>query len=672
VLLAASTGVIVQTPSLAATTTSATTAFVWDGSEGGNPGHGIDDTFRAGESGITITVSGTSSGVIAHLDSTDVRRRIRYAELRLFPARGGHLTPGTYNDAVEAFHGPEPTAGMWIASDNSACAMSGGSYVIHEATYDPQTDAVRSFAATFQVGCSDKLIFGEIRYKSSVAWVSRHGVGVVAPFMTPNVGEAVERTVTVTSDGSSALRTGPVRIEATRWPFNDGAEPGIDLDVGHFGCNTATGSFTVFDIAFDTSGQMSRLAAAWLFGCTPLDRLEAGEIRWHSDVPMASRSVDRENTGMYYAVSARFESVTSQSVQITSDGSGPLAIGPVEVDGEDADSFSITRDTCSGAKLPRGDSCTVTVDYLPRSAGAHGAVLLIPDNTTLGRMILDLGGTAEESPADGSPAGQPNGGGNGGQPAADAIGGYWMVGADGTVFGFGDAKRLGNAAVGASTAVDLEPTRTGKGYWIVDDLGHVFAFGDATHRGNVDRPKLAPGEKVTSLSATADGGGYWIFTDRGRVLTFGNAPFLGDVANVRLNGPVLDSIVTPSGKGYYMVASDGGIFAFGDATFYGSMGGEKLNAPVQSLVPDSDGIGYWLVASDGGIFAFQAGFKGSMGGTKLNKPVTGMVRAGRGYLMVGEDGGIFDFSGDPNSFKGSLGANPPGKPITSVAVLEDK
>jgi len=75
------------------------------------------------------------------------------------------------------------------------------------------------------------------------------------------------------------------------------------------------------------------------------------------------------------------------------------------------------------------------------------------------------------------------------------------------------------------------------------------------------------------------------------------------------------------------------------------------------------------VASDGGIFAFRANFKGSMGATRLNRPVTGMVRAGTGYLMVGEDGGIFDFSGDPTSFKGSLGSAPPARPITSVALL---
>ena len=248
--------------------------------------------------------------------------------------------------------------------------------------------------------------------------------------------------------------------------------------------------------------------------------------------------------------------------------------------------------------------------------------------------------------------------------------GYWMVGSDGKVYAFGDARWLGDAPT--SSAVDLEPTPSGNGYWIVDDLGRVFAFGDATSKGNVAVRQLGLGEKVTSLSATSDGGGYWIFTNRGRVLTFGNAAFLGDVSHLALAGPVLDSIVTPSGNGYYMVASDGGIFAFGDAKFYGSMGGKRLNAPVQSLVPDADRIGYWLVASDGGIFAFQAEFKGSMGSTRLNRPVTGMVRAGGGYLMVGEDGGIFDFSGTADGFKGSLGANPPTHPIASVAVLESR
>jgi Tol biopolymer transport system component len=253
-------------------------------------------------------------------------------------------------------------------------------------------------------------------------------------------------------------------------------------------------------------------------------------------------------------------------------------------------------------------------------------------------------------------------------PARPARSGYWMLGADGRVYPFGDAPHAGDAVgrPGSAEAVDLEPTPTFDGYWIVDGAGHVFAFGDAAQLGDVTH--LGPGERVTSLSATPSGRGYWVFTTKGRVVPFGDAVPYGDVSTITLNGPVLDSIPTPSGRGYYMVASDGGIFTFGDAQFYGSMGGHRLNAPVQSLVPDSDGTGYWLVASDGGIFAFDAPFRGSLGSIRLNRPVTGMVRFGAGYLMVGEDGGIFSFS--DKGFFGSLGANPPAWPVVSVAAVD--
>jgi len=265
-----------------------------------------------------------------------------------------------------------------------------------------------------------------------------------------------------------------------------------------------------------------------------------------------------------------------------------------------------------------------------------------------------------------TPTTTPPGPGSGTSHDAAVRRGYWMLGADGVVYPFGEAKGLGSGPAGA-TGVDIEPTPTGAGYWVLTSDGRVTPFGDAAALGNLDGGQLAAGEQVTSLSSTPTGKGYWVFTNRGRAVAFGDATFLGDVSRLTLNGPVLDSVATPSGKGYYMVASDGGIFAFGDAAFAGSMGGKRLNAPVQSLVPDSDGRGYWLVASDGGIFAFDAPFKGSMGSTRLSKPITGMVRYADGYLMVGEDGGIFDFSSSP--FAGSLGGHPPARPIVSVAAL---
>ncbi|TMK52507.1 MAG: hypothetical protein E6G66_03850 [Actinobacteria bacterium] len=303
---------------------------------------------------------------------------------------------------------------------------------------------------------------------------------------------------------------------------------------------------------------------------------------------------------------------------------------------------------------------------------AQGVARFASDGTDPPPTTTTTTGTPTTAPPGGGTTAPPGGGTPPTTAPSDVISassrsGYWMVGAGGTVYAFGDAHWLGNATVPAGVgAVDLEPTPSGNGYWIVDGRGTVSPFGDALRLGSVSGG-LAAGETVTSLSATPTGRGYWIFTTRGRVVPFGDAGSFGDMAAVRLNGPVLDSIPTPTGRGYYMVAGDGGIFAFGDARFYGSMGGNRLNAPVQSLVPDGDGVGYWLVASDGGIFAFDAPFRGSMGARKLNKPVTGMVRFGDGYLMVGEDGGIFNFSS--GAFAGSLGANPPARPVVSVAAL---
>ncbi|HET9770441.1 MAG TPA: Ig-like domain-containing protein [Acidimicrobiia bacterium] len=239
-------------------------------------------------------------------------------------------------------------------------------------------------------------------------------------------------------------------------------------------------------------------------------------------------------------------------------------------------------------------------------------------------------------------------------------GGYWLLGAGGTVYAFGDAADFGGEAI---DAVDIEPAPGGQGYWLLGRRGDVHGKGNVAHLGDAALPA---GERAVSLSATPSGRGYWVFTDKGRVFAFGDAPHRGDMAATRLNGRVLGSVATPSGQGYWMVAEDGGIFAFGDARFSGSMGGQHLNRPVMSMAPDPDGTGYWLVASDGGIFAFDAPFYGSTGHLRLNRPVSGMVPGSAGYLMVAEDGGIFAF-GDV-AFHGSLGANPPSRPVVAVAL----
>ena len=78
---------------------------------------------------------------------------------------------------------------------------------------------------------------------------------------------------------------------------------------------------------------------------------------------------------------------------------------------------------------------------------------------------------------------------------------------------------------------------------MLDDTGAITALGTATAYGGMPRRRSAGSEVPTSLSATPTGQGYWVFTTRGRVVAFGDARFLGDVSALRLNGPVLDSVV---------------------------------------------------------------------------------------------------------------------------------
>jgi myo-inositol-hexaphosphate 3-phosphohydrolase len=325
-----------------------------------------------------------------------------------------------------------------------------------------------------------------------------------------------------------------------------------------------------------------------------------------------------------------------------------------------------------GPAFPRGlFVCQDNANTEPAAGSQNFKFVRLETFLPLGPARPDTGSEPEPQPsppAHAGPAPEPEPGVEPAPMAPASRSGYWMVGARGKVYAFGDARPYGDADIGPSaTAVDIEPTPSGQGYWVIDDRGGVHPRGDAVDYGSPAAGHLGQGEAVTSLSATRTGRGYRIFTSTGRVLPFGDATHLGDLAGTRLNGPVLDSVTTASGNGYYMVAADGGIFAFGDARFFGSMGGTRLNQPVRSLVPDTDGTGYWLVAADGGVFAFSARFRGSLGDRRLNRPVTGMVPFGAGYLMVGEDGGIFNFSDRP--FSGSLGASPPADPVTSVAAL---
>ncbi|MDE2421883.1 MAG: hypothetical protein KGO49_11980 [Gammaproteobacteria bacterium] len=68
---------------------------------------------------------------------------------------------------------------------------------------------------------------------------------------------------------------------ATRWPFS-GSLPGLDFSGSGRGCNNSTDSFTIYDIAYDGSGNITRLAVDFTQHCEGATPALHGRFRYHS------------------------------------------------------------------------------------------------------------------------------------------------------------------------------------------------------------------------------------------------------------------------------------------------------------------------------------------------------------------------------------------------------
>jgi Transglycosylase-like domain len=226
--------------------------------------------------------------------------------------------------------------------------------------------------------------------------------------------------------------------------------------------------------------------------------------------------------------------------------------------------------------------------------------------------------------------------------------GYWLVGADGGVFAFGQAAFHGST--GAThlnqPIVGIRATPDGLGYWEVASDGGVFAFGDAGFYGSTGAMHL--NQPIVDIEPTPDGGGYWLVASDGGAFAFGDADFYGSAIGLSPTSTIVGLAASPDGRGYWEAAANGAVFAFGDAVYAGGAPSSHATVGISAL-----GTGYRLVASDGGVFTFGgAPFLGSTGGQHLNKPMIGISATDAGYVTVASDGGVFTYG--YTAFYGSL------------------
>jgi heat shock protein HslJ len=90
---------------------------------------------------------------------------------------------------------------------------------------------------------------------------------------------------------------------ATRYPFNEAAEPGLSIDGNGRGCNTLTGSFSVADVVFGPNGYVQKLDATYEQHCEGGTAALRGEIHIDNPAPPAALdlgvAIDLKGTASY-------------------------------------------------------------------------------------------------------------------------------------------------------------------------------------------------------------------------------------------------------------------------------------------------------------------------------------------------------------------------------------
>jgi len=82
-----------------------------------------------------------------------------------------------------------------------------------------------------------------------------------------------------------------------------------------------------------------------------------------------------------------------RTVTVSYSGSAVLRLAMAELTGPNARDFSKVGDTCSGAAIPAGGSCTVSLRFAPKAVGSRVASLQIIDDAATSPRIVTLAGT---------------------------------------------------------------------------------------------------------------------------------------------------------------------------------------------------------------------------------------------------------------------------------------
>jgi hypothetical protein len=131
--------------------------------------------------------------------------------------------------------------------------------------------------------------------------------------------------------------------------------------------------------------------------------LRSGSLLISDDAPGSPQSVALSVTGLDGQLTASPASINFGSVKVgtkskvivtvTNTGNLTLNIGTVTITGANAGSFGIEANSCPGAHLAPGASCSVTVVLKPQTKGSLSATLTFKNDGVASPQYVPLTGT---------------------------------------------------------------------------------------------------------------------------------------------------------------------------------------------------------------------------------------------------------------------------------------
>lgn len=188
-------------------------------------------------------------------------------------------------------------------------------------------------------------------------------------------------------------------LPAAGTSITTGVHPATDAaDATHYGvdvlgvdaldnashCDNDTGTINIEQVTFLPSGGIGAMAASLVLTCGTSSAPIYGELRYNSTVPSVGATSNHASLDLG-SVSMGTTSA-AQSVTFTSVGASALHPQTATITGP----FGIAANSCSGATLAAGQTCTVQVTAKPMAYGPATGTLKIADDSPIGYRLVSL------------------------------------------------------------------------------------------------------------------------------------------------------------------------------------------------------------------------------------------------------------------------------------------